>query len=125
MTSGYNAYQQNSILTAPPEQLVLMLYDGANRFGRRALAAFENESPAEATQAIARVTAIVHELNGTLDMEVGGEIAQNLRSIYVFCADHLMTAALESDPRKVSDVLNLLGDLRGAFAEAAKGVKAA
>ena len=43
-----------------------------------------------ATTAVGRVTSIVHELNATLDMEKGGEIAENLRSIYRFLERHLV-----------------------------------
>ena len=120
MTSGYQAYQSNSVLTASPEQLVVMLYDGALRFSRRALMAWDNGDRGAVTQAIGRVTAIINELNVTLDMEVGGEIAENLRSLYVFMARYLTEAVVENDPEKVRRVMGMLLELREAFAEASK-----
>jgi flagellar protein FliS len=126
VTAAHRAYQATSVATASPEQLVVMLFDGALRFGRRAIAAMHEERFADATQSIGRVSAIVAELNGSLDMEVGGgEIASNLRALYLFCGDHLLRAGLERDPRKVQQVIGLLGDLREAFAHAAREVRAA
>src|SRR5262249_9390258 len=101
VTSGYQAYQSNSVFTATPEQLVIMLYDGALRFCRRALGAWANDDKPAATTAVGRVTAIVHELNATLDMEKGGEIAENLRSIYAFLSGYLVESVTQQDPAKL------------------------
>ena len=120
MATGYQAYQTNAIHTAPPEQLVVMLYDGCLRFLRRAEKAAESGQAAGVTEAIARATAIIMELNATLDMERGGEIATNLRSLYFFLHRHLLEASKEASPEKIRQALGLVGDLRDAFAEAAK-----
>ena len=82
MNAGYQAYHHNSVTTAAPEQLVVMLFDGALKFSRRAVAAYEAGQRPQATQNISRMTSIVNELNASLDMEAGGAIAENLRSIY-------------------------------------------
>jgi flagellar protein FliS len=125
VTSGYQAYHHNAVNTASPEQLVVMLFDGALRFSRRAVNAFEAGQRPQATQAVGRVTSIVNELNATLDLEAGGEIARNLRSIYGFINRHLVDAVRESDPQRVRQAAGLLAELREAFSEASKGVRAA
>ena len=125
MTAGYQAYHHNAVATAAPEQLVVMLFDGALRFSRRAVTAFEAGQLPHATQAIGRVTSIVNELNATLDTEAGGEIARNLRSIYGFVNRHLVEAIQLGDPDRVRQAATLLGELREAFAEASKEVRAA
>ena len=125
MTAGYQAYHHNAVATAAPEQLVVMLFDGALRFSRRAVTAFEAGQLPQATQAIGRVTSIVNELNATLDTEAGGEIARNLRSIYGFVNRHLVEAIQLADPDRVRQAATLLGELREAFAEASKDVRAA
>jgi flagellar protein FliS len=125
LTAGYQAYHHNAVATAAPEQLVVMLFDGALRFSRRAVTAFEAGQLAQATQAIGRVTSIVNELNATLDTEAGGEIARNLRSIYGFVNRHLVEAIQLADPDRVRQAATLLGELREAFAEASKEVRAA
>jgi flagellar secretion chaperone FliS len=125
VTAGYQAYHHNAVATAAPEQLVVMLFDGALRFSRRAVTAFEAGQLPQATQAIGRVTSIVNELNATLDTEAGGEIARNLRSIYGFVNRHLVEAIQLGDPDRVRQAATLLGELREAFAEASKEVRAA
>ena len=126
VTTAHRAYQATSVATASPEQLVVMLFDGALRFSRRSIAAMGEGRYPDATQAIGRVSAILAELNGSLDMEVGGgEIATNLRALYVFCGEHLLRAGIERDPHKVQQVIVLLSDLREAFAHAAREVRAA
>jgi flagellar protein FliS len=125
VTAGYQAYHHNAVATAAPEQLVVMLFDGALRFSRRAVTAFEAGQLPQATQAVGRVTSIVNELNATLDTEAGGEIARNLRSIYGFINRHLVEAVRLTDPNRVRQAATLLGELREAFAEASKEVRAA
>jgi flagellar protein FliS len=120
VTTGYQAYQSSSVFTATPEQLVVMLFDGALRFSRRAAAAWDGGDRPAATAAVARATAIVNELNVTLDMEAGGEIAENLRALYTFMTRHLFEAVRDDDPAKVREVARMLMELREAFAEAAK-----
>jgi flagellar secretion chaperone FliS len=120
VATGYQAYQTNAIHTAPPEQLVVMLYDGCLRFLRRAEAAAEEGRRPQVTEGVARATAIIMELNATLDMELGGDIAQNLRSLYFFLHRHLLEASREASAEKVRQAIDLVAELRGAFAEAAK-----
>ena len=122
LTTGYQAYQTNAVQTAPPEQLVVMLYDGCLRFLRRAETAADAGRRPQTTEAISRATAIVMELNATLDMERGGEIAENLRSLYFFLHRHLLDASRDGSVDKLRQAIDLVAGLRDAFAEAAKKV---
>ena len=115
---GHDAYRTNAVETASPEQLTLMCYDGALRFMRRAAKALDENDLAEASNATGRAQAIVNELNITLDMDAGGEIASNLRAIYLFVNRHLAEAVATCDSGKVSQAMVLIGDLRGAWAQA-------
>jgi flagellar secretion chaperone FliS len=112
------AYRANAVLTASPEQLVVMLYDGAIRFLRQAEALFEEGAWPQAIERIGRAQAIVDELLCTLNMDAG-ELPQRLESIYVFCGAHLREARLRKDVVRVRQVAQLLGDLREAWAEIA------
>jgi flagellar protein FliS len=120
VTTGYQAYQSNAIHTASPEQLVVMLYDGCLRFLRRAEAAAIAGQRPLLTDCVSRATAIIMELNATLDMERGGEIATNLRSLYFFLHRHLIDASREASAADIRRAIGLIADLRDAFAEAAK-----
>jgi flagellar protein FliS len=110
------AYQQQSIMTAPPERLVVMLYDGAIRFFFQAAAALREDARATAFDRLDRGEAIVDHLLATLDMSAG-EIAERLQGIYVFCKRLLVEARLERDAEKVDLVRGYLSDLREAWAQ--------
>jgi flagellar secretion chaperone FliS len=110
------AYQQQSIMTAPPERLVVMLYDGAIRFFFQASAALREDARATAFDRLDRGEAIVDHLLATLDMSAG-EIAERLQGIYVFCKRLLLEARLERDAEKVDLVRGYLSDLREAWAQ--------
>jgi flagellar protein FliS len=111
------SYQQNAVLTAPPGRLVVMLYEGAGRFLRRASMAMEMGEIAKANTALQRAEAIIDELTVTLDFDRGGEIATSLRDLYLFCRRHLNEARLEKDTEKIDQVAGLLDELRDAFAQ--------
>jgi flagellar protein FliS len=111
------SYQQNAVMTAPPGRLVVMLYDGAGRFLRRASVAMQNGEVARTNESLQRGEAIINELMITLDHERGGEIAASLRDLYLFCGRHLNEARLEKDHEKIDAVVGLLGELRDAFAQ--------
>ena len=115
-SSGYQSYKQNTVLTASPEQLVVMLYDGALKFLARTALAMRGDQPSQAGMPMRRAQAIIDELLATLDMEAG-EVAERLQSIYVFCTRLLTEAQLEKSPEKVEQVAKLLKELRDAWAQ--------
>ena len=115
--ASVQAYKQSSVLTAPPERLVVMLYDGALRFLARAAVAMREQGPVAAAQPIQRAQAIIEELLSTLDMEQGGEVAERLQAIYVFCLRELPDAQLKRDDVKIDQVAGLLRELRDAWAQ--------
>jgi flagellar protein FliS len=117
-----NAYRESAVLTASPAQLVVMLYDGANRFLRKAIAMHEHGEPLRANEPISRAVAIVEELFATLDIERGGEIATRLQGIYIFCLKLIGEARFEQAPEKLVQVADLLGELRESWATLAAQV---
>jgi flagellar secretion chaperone FliS len=120
-TNPWKSYQQVAMKTAPPGQLVLMLYEGAIRFLEKALAGFALEDPAEYNQTISnnilRAQDIIFELNVTLNIEQGGELAQTLRQLYDYMGRKLMEANLQKDKEPLNDVIRRLGVLREAWAQ--------
>ena len=108
------AYREASVMTASPEQLVVMLYDGAGRFLRQASDAMDGATWLQASEKLSRAEAIIDELLATLDMGAG-EIAERLQAIYVFCKTRLIEARLERDPGRVAQVARLLSELRDAW----------
>ena len=115
------AYRSSSVMTASPAQLVVMLYDGAGRFLRQAEIAADECAWRHASDRLDKGDAIVDELLVTLDVEQGGQIAERLQGIYVFCKRLTIEARLERDADKIRRTASLLGGLRDAWAEVAAG----
>lgn len=115
--ASVQAYKESSVLTAPPERLVVMLYDGALRFLARAAVLMREQGPVPAAKDIKRAQAIVDELLSTLDHDQGGEVADRLQAIYVFCLRLLAEAQLHRDAEKLDQVAGLLRELREAWAQ--------
>jgi flagellar protein FliS len=114
-----NAYREAAVLTASPVQLVVMLYDGANRFLRQAVVLYGQGDEVKAGQQLGRAQAIVEELLATLDIERGGDIAPRLQGIYVYCIKEMTTARFKKEPARLTEVAALLADLRESWAELA------
>jgi flagellar secretion chaperone FliS len=115
--AAQQSYQQNDILTATPGRLVVLLYDGAGRFLRRAAAAVRAGNIEATNASLQRAEAIIDELLATLDLDRGGEIAASLRDLYLFCRRELNDARLERDGDRIETVADLLGELREAWAQ--------
>jgi flagellar secretion chaperone FliS len=118
------AYTEDSVLSAPPERLVVMLYDGAGRFLARAAAAIRAGDMAAAAEPLQRAQAIIDELLITLD-PAAGALTERLESIYLFSKRTLTEAQLARDPVAVERVASLLAVLRDAWAQVADNARPA
>jgi len=113
-----NAYRESAVLTATPEQLVVMLYDGANRFLTQSAIAMRDGRAGLAGEKLRRAEAIIDELLATLDMSIG-EIADRLQALYLFFKEHLMAARIKQDAGKVDEVARFMRELRSSWAAVA------
>lgn len=113
--SASQTYAQDSVLTAAPEKLVVMLYDGLARFLARGAATLREKDAAGAGRALNRAGAILDELLATLD-PAAGEVTEHLAEIYLFCKRELLAAQLKRDPARIERVAKLLAELREAWA---------
>ena len=114
-----DAYKQQSILTAPPGRLVVMLYDGCIRFLFQSAYAMREGNRTVSLERMRRAEAIIDELRVTLDHDKGGDIASNLDAIYGFSRGHLLRAWSEQDAAKIDEVSRLMGELRDAWSQVA------
>ena len=115
------AYRENTVLSASPAQLVVMLYDGAQRFLRQATVAMQAHEIERAHNALRRVELILAHLDGVLDHDQDARLAAQLSSVYQFCLAHLQRARFEQDVGRLEEVAGLLGELRQSWAEIASG----
>ena len=120
VTASHAAYRRGEVLAATPGQLVVLLYDGARRFLRQASVAMRAREIERAHYALRHAELIIAHLDGVLDDEQGGGIAEQLHGIYRFCLLHLSHGRLQQDVSKLEQVGDLLGELRGSWAELAR-----
>jgi flagellar secretion chaperone FliS len=113
-----NAYRESAVLTATPEQLVVMLYDGANRFLTQSAIAMRDGRIALSGEKLRRAERIIDELLATLDLSVG-DVAERLQALYLFFKEHLMAARLNQDAGKIDEVARLMRELRSAWGQIA------
>jgi flagellar protein FliS len=109
--NGLETYKDIAITTQTKGRIVVMLYDGAIKFLKLAINELEAQNPELKGMYIKKALDIIDELNIVLDMEVGGEIAVNLRKLYTFMNQHLTQANIKQDPKKIDEVIKLLEEL--------------
>jgi flagellar protein FliS len=113
--NGLNAYQEASVMTQNKGRLIVMLYDGAIKFLKQAIRDIETHDFESKGKNITKARDIITELNTVLDMETGGEIAQNLRSLYNFMYSHLGKANVKCDTQMIREVVGLLEELNQSW----------
>lgn len=117
--SSLNQYKSNEISTMSQSKLIVMLYEGAIRFLKIAA---ENMTPRKYEMVhnnIMKAQDIVTELMVSLNMEEGGEVAENLLSIYAYIKKRLLEANMEKKAEILEESIKLLEDLRSAWSEVA------
>ena len=117
-----SAYKESAVLTAPPEQLVLMLYDGINRFLFQATVAMRGGDYIVTNNKLQRAEAIIDELIATLDHSAG-DIADRLNAIYLYSRRTLGEARIARSPEKIEHVQGLIGELRDGWAQICGGAE--
>ena len=115
--NAYNAYQKTSVSTASPGRLIVLLYEGAIKNLSAALKLFDADDKIKASNIeqfgihIQKTQAIITELQVSLDMEKGGEIAKNLMALYVYFNEQLMSVIISHDKSKIQSLLKMISDL--------------
>ncbi len=113
---GAEAYRRTEAETKSPMELVVMLYDGAIRFTGEARDAIARNDVRARTEASRRAMAIVVELQNTLNVKQGGDIAQELDRLYSYMTARLLDVT-KGDGVAADEVYKLLGTLREGFAQ--------
>ncbi len=108
---GLDTYQEVAITTQNRGRLIVLLHDGAIKFLKLAMNGLDAGDMETKGIYINKALAIIDELNTVLDMEAGGEVAVNLRQLYMFMTRHLNMANMKKDPQKIDDVIKLLEEL--------------
>lgn len=113
-------YVENQVMTANPAKLIAMLYDGAVDFIEKAKESINNNDYIKANENIKKAQDIIMELNLSLDVERGGEIAKNLRSLYNYFYRRLLEANVKKDTEILDEVKDFIKELSDVWKEAMK-----
>jgi len=117
---GARAYLTVDAQSRSPLELVVMLYDGAIRFLGQARDAQARGDRRGRAQGISRALAIVSELQNTLDVERGRDIAGELDRLYHYVMRRLLDVTTRGDAAALDEILRLLGTLREGWAQASQ-----
>ena len=110
-----DAYKKASVNTLDQNKLIIMLYDGAIKNANFAVQYMESGDIEKVHDSLIKTKNIVTELLATLNMDQGGEIAKNLKSLYSYMFSQLVEANMEKKSEPVLAVIDLLKELRGAW----------
>jgi flagellar protein FliS len=105
---GAQNYLRTKVLTATPEQLQLMLFDGAIRFGEQARVALEKKDYEQSFNLLTKAQKIVHQLNCGLKPEVNPELCSNLAALYNYAYRKLIEANIKHLLPSLDEALNIL-----------------
>jgi flagellar protein FliS len=115
--NAYSAYQKTNVSTASQGRLVVLLYEGAIKQLTMAMSYIDENNkinPRDIEKygiCLQKVQAIITELQVSLDMEKGGDIAKNLMALYVFFNEELVQASIAKDKGKLQSVWNMMNEL--------------
>lgn len=117
-TKAYNAYKQNSVTTASPGELTLMLYNGCLKFLGKAKVAIEEKNIQEKNINLQKSQAIISELMSTLNMDI--EISKQMLPLYEYMNRRLIEANIKNDVAILTEVEGLVTEFRDTWKEVIK-----
>lgn len=120
---SFNAYASqyrqtavsSAVLEADPHRLVALMFEGARQRLQLAAACIEAGHVARKGQAITEASTIIGHLDGSLNHEAGGEIADNLAALYHYVQRRLLEANLQNDPAPLRECDALLAEIESAW----------
>ena len=122
---AYNAYRDTNVKTASQGRLIVLLYEGAVKQLTLANSMFDENGklPVRSIEAfgkaILKAQEIITELQVSLDMEKGGEIAKNLMSLYIFFNKELTQTNISKDQKRLEPIMKMISDLCESWRQAA------
>ncbi len=115
------AYKDNRILTASPEELTLMLFDGAIKFCNIAIMALEKNDLQAANTNIIKAEKIIVEFRSTLNFDY--PVANDFDIIYEYIYRRLIEANVKKDKEIVEEALHFIREMRDTWKDAMKLAK--
>ncbi|MDA3901156.1 MAG: flagellar export chaperone FliS [Spirochaetes bacterium] len=116
-SNPYDQYKKTQVNTASQGKLIVMLYDGAIKFLNIAIEHMEPKTYDIVNNNIIRAQDIITELISSLNMDTGGEIANNLLSLYLYFKKRLLEANMQKESVIIEEVVKHLRELREVWNE--------
>ena len=113
--TAQNAYKQNSVTTASPGELTLMLYNGCLKFLSKAKTAIQEKNVQEKNTNLQKSQAIIVELMSTLNLDI--EISKQMLPLYEYINHRLVEANIQSDVAIIEEVEGLVTEFRDTWKE--------
>ena len=120
-SNPYQQYQQNSVNTASPQELTLMLYNGLVRFLKLAQQGIDEKDIEKVNNNIIKSQNIITEFMCTLDMQY--EVSNSLYAIYEYMNRRLLEANIKKDKAIIEEVTGYAEELRDTWVQAMKLAK--
>ena len=121
-SAAAEAYKRQQVLTATPEGLTLMLYNGCLKFMKEGIEAIEKKAYEAANTNLQKAERIITEFRVTLNMDY--EISHQLMPLYNYAYDCLVEGNMKSSVDKVNEAKDIISGLRDAWAQAMKKARA-
>ena len=121
VNAAAEAYKRQQIMTATPEALTLMLYNGALRFMNEGIEAMQNKHYEQANISLQKAQNIITEFRLTLKMEY--DISKQLLQLYNYVYDGLMQGNMQQDVKKIEECRGIITELRDAWRDAMKAAR--
>ncbi len=123
--SEYQAADNSAIAYADPHELILRLLNGAVERISQARGAIARGDTAAKAEMISKAVMIVGGLEGCVNHQAGGELAENLSALYQYMSIRLAEANIHDDIAKLNEVTDLLLHIKSAWAQIPEYAKAA
>ncbi|WP_214847084.1 flagellar export chaperone FliS [Exiguobacterium sp. s193] len=114
----YATYQSNSVTTALPQDLTLMLYEGLIKFAMMAKRNIEQGNIQEKNMYIQKAQAIITELQLTLNKSIS--LSTDLNNLYDYMQGRLIDANIKNDVTAIDEVIGFAEEFRETWKEAMK-----
>ncbi|MGM0429490.1 MAG: flagellar export chaperone FliS [Pseudomonadota bacterium] len=119
MNKKLKGYTQDSLRSkvagADPYELVQMLMAGVLEKLSYAKGAIQRKDLEQKAIQLSKASAIINSLRDSLDLSVGGDVAQNLQDLYLYMTDRLSDASLKNDIEAIDEVSRLVKEIKSAW----------
>lgn len=119
MSYGIKAYKavgiKDDLAVADPHRVIQLLMQGALENMAKAKGFMARKDFSGKSTTLSKAMAIINALRSSIDMEAGGEISDNLASLYDFMSNHLIVASREMNADKVQEVMDILLTIKSAW----------